>query len=677
MSRPTWLALAVAGLALAPPAMRAQDAGTVETLARVLAAEDARRFEDRLLLRALSDPDSSVRAIAAVSAGRVGDPRAIALLAPALSDPDSQVQVAAAFALGLLRDTTAGPALVRRAQDGTHVSTPLALEMITAAARIGGRDGAGLVRGVLERTLWGDRSDADPLAWRAALESWRLGAAAPVDALIPMLQDPKEDARYGAAYSLGRLRVPAAAPRLIERLGDRASAQVRAIAARALTRSYVDSARMAREPVIDLLARTTRDEDPGVRIQALRSLGTFQAAAATEKVLPALNDPVANVQIQAAETFGLLGGTAAIAELARHAGATRGTWALRRESLLSLARLDSTRFDSLAARWAASADWRDRAAAARGAARINPARLGPFLDDRDPRVAVAALGAWIEAGDAPDAALLAACRRLLRSRDAALRSLAADGLARAADPGDRAALVVAYRAAARDSFPDAAISALGALRATLDRMAEGADLAERALIPELGGAPDDQVRRWAEEHWPAAAESFGPAFPFETGRTLQDYREAARLFLVGQGPERYPTVRVELEQGGILELELFGPEAPLTVLQFLQLVDRRYFDGQRFHRVVPGFVVQAGDPRGDGWGGPGTTIRDEINRRRYVGYMVGMALSGPDTGGSQWFITLGPQPHLDGTYTVFGRVRDGMPALLRLTEGDQIRSIRR
>lgn len=106
-------------------------------------------------------------------------------------------------------------------------------------------------------------------------------------------------------------------------------------------------------------------------------------------------------------------------------------------------------------------------------------------------------------------------------------------------------------------------------------------------------------------------------------------------------------------------------------------MDRRYFDGQRFHRVVPGFVVQAGDPRGDGWGGPGTTIRDEINRRRYVGYMVGMALSGPDTGGSQWFITLGPQPHLDGTYTIFGRVRDGMPALLRLTEGDQIRSIRR
>lgn len=676
MRRP-WLTLATAALALGPHAVRAQDAGTIETLARVLQAEDARRFDDRLLLQALSDPDSSVRALAATSAGRIGDARGVPLLVPALADPDSLVQVAAAFALGLIGDSTAAPALVRRAQDGTHVSTPLALEMITAAARIGGRDGAGLVRGVLERSLWSDRPDADPLAWRAALESWRLGRAAAVDALLPMLQDPKEDARFAAAYSLGRLRVTSAAPRLIERLGDRASAQVRAAAARTLTRAYVDSARMAREPVIDLLVRTTRDEDPGVRIQALRSLGTFRAAEATAKVLPALNDPVANVQVQAAETVGLLGGTAGVAELARFAGATRGTWALRRESLLSLARLDSTRFDSLATRWAGSSDWRDRAAAARGAARIGPGRLPHFLDDPDPRVAAAALGVWLETVETPDAALLAACRKMLRSRDAALRSLAADGLARAADPADRAALVAAYRAAARDSFPDAALSALAAIRAGLERAPEGAETAERAVLADLGSAPDYQVRRWAEERWPAAADAWGPAFPFETGRTLQDYREAARQFLVGQGPERYPTVRVELEQGGVLELELLGPEAPLTVLQFLRLVDRRYFDGQRFHRVVPGFVVQAGDPRGDGWGGPGTVIRDEINRRRYIGYMVGMALSGPDTGGSQWFITLGSQPHLDGTYTIFGRVRDGIPALLRLTEGDQIRSIRR
>jgi cyclophilin family peptidyl-prolyl cis-trans isomerase len=136
-------------------------------------------------------------------------------------------------------------------------------------------------------------------------------------------------------------------------------------------------------------------------------------------------------------------------------------------------------------------------------------------------------------------------------------------------------------------------------------------------------------------------------------------------------------VKVEVDQLGTMELELFGPEAPLTVANFLTLVDRHYFDGLRFHRVVPGFAVQTGDPRGDGYGGPGGAIRDEINRRRYGSYVMGMALSGPDTGGSQWFITLAPQPHLDGGYTVFGQVSDGVPVLLRITQGDMIRSIRR
>jgi cyclophilin family peptidyl-prolyl cis-trans isomerase len=93
--------------------------------------------------------------------------------------------------------------------------------------------------------------------------------------------------------------------------------------------------------------------------------------------------------------------------------------------------------------------------------------------------------------------------------------------------------------------------------------------------------------------------------------------------------------------------------------------------------VVPGFVVQAGDPRGDGWGGPGTVLRDEINPVRYGSGIVGLALSGPDTGGSQFFITLSPQPHLDGTYPVFGRVTAGQSILPLITQGDRIRSIHR
>jgi cyclophilin family peptidyl-prolyl cis-trans isomerase len=218
---------------------------------------------------------------------------------------------------------------------------------------------------------------------------------------------------------------------------------------------------------------------------------------------------------------------------------------------------------------------------------------------------------------------------------------------------------------------------LGALLAVAHAAPEGAAAAETSILAQLSAPDDYVVRRWAEENWPAAALHWGAAYPVRTGRTLEEYRDVVRGLEVGADSARYPRVKVDVVNQGVIELELFGPEAPLTVANFLRLVDRRYFDGQRFHRVVPNFVVQSGDPRGDGWGGPGGAIRDEINPRRYGPYFVGMALSGPDTGGSQWFITLSQQPHLDGGYTIFGRVSGGVAALLRITEGDQIRSIRR
>jgi cyclophilin family peptidyl-prolyl cis-trans isomerase/HEAT repeat protein len=669
-----WLVpLVLGGLGTLPAPLAAQGDAAVELLAGVLAAEDARRFDQVLLLRALSDPDSSVRALAATSVGRIRDTRGLPLLAPLLADPDSMVQLAAVFALGLIGDSGVLPLLHRRVADGTAIAEPVALEVITAAARVGGAE---LVRAVLDRSLWGER-DRPVLLWRAARESWRLGPRAPVASLLPLLNDEKEDARYGAVYSLARLRISAAAPRFVEALNDRSSAAIRAVAARALTRSMADSANLGGAVIADLLVRATRDEDAGVRINALRSLATFRSAEAAVKILPLLRDPVLNVQVQAAEVLGLLGGLGAVPELSRLASAPRGAFAVRRESLLSLARLDTAAFALQVGRWASAADWRGRAAAARGWARADPFRLAPFLGDPDGRVVASALGTWAEIAEAGDSLFLRACRRLLASRDAAVRAIAADGVATAANPADIPSLLVAYRAAARDSFPDAAIAALGAMRKALANVSEEAPRAERATLGQIERPADYVIRRWAEEHWPAAAEHWGPAFPQDPGRTLEDYRQAARQFLIGLGQERYPRVRIEVDQVGVIELELFGPEAPLTVLHFLQLVDRRFFDGQRFHRVVPNFVAQAGDPRGDGWGGPGRTIRDELNRRRYGSYMVGMALSGPDTGGSQWFITLSPQPHLDGGYTLFGRVSDGVPALLRITEGDLIRSIRR
>jgi cyclophilin family peptidyl-prolyl cis-trans isomerase len=278
----------------------------------------------------------------------------------------------------------------------------------------------------------------------------------------------------------------------------------------------------------------------------------------------------------------------------------------------------------------------------------------------------------------PDRSLGDAARRLLAHPDAGVRSVAADVLARTADPSDLAGLTAMYTRAARDSFPDASLSALNAIAAIRRAGAPAATRVDREFLGTVPRPTNYLLRRWAETNWPEAASRWGPSYPVATGRTLQDYREVARRFLVAPDSVARPHILIETEQRGVLEIELLGPEAPLTVANFLQLLDRRFFDGNRWHRVVPNFVVQDGDPRGDGFGGPGGSIRDEINRNRY-GFkpMMGMALSGPDTGSSQWFITLAPQPHLDGTYTVFGRVVGNAAPLYRITQGDVIRTVRR
>ena len=110
----------------------------------------------------------------------------------------------------------------------------------------------------------------------------------------------------------------------------------------------------------------------------------------------------------------------------------------------------------------------------------------------------------------------------------------------------------------------------------------------------------------------------------------------------------------------------------MTAWNFAQLAKKKYFDNSSFMRVVPNFVIQGGDPRNDMNGGPGYAIPDEINLQKYTRGAVGMALSGPDTGGSQFFITHSPQPHLDGGYTAFGTVPASLDVLDRLEQCDRI-----
>jgi peptidylprolyl isomerase len=121
---------------------------------------------------------------------------------------------------------------------------------------------------------------------------------------------------------------------------------------------------------------------------------------------------------------------------------------------------------------------------------------------------------------------------------------------------------------------------------------------------------------------------------------------------------------------GNIEIQLFADSAPLTVWNFVQLAEKGFFDRLTFHRVVPNFVIQGGDPRGDSWGSPGYAIRSEFNQRHFLRGTVGMASAGKDTEGCQFFITHSEQPHLDGRYTIFGQVTSGMDVVDTIQEGD-------
>ncbi|PWU68600.1 peptidylprolyl isomerase [Gracilibacillus dipsosauri] len=135
---------------------------------------------------------------------------------------------------------------------------------------------------------------------------------------------------------------------------------------------------------------------------------------------------------------------------------------------------------------------------------------------------------------------------------------------------------------------------------------------------------------------------------------------------------------IAFENGEEIVIELFEEAAPNTVANFEKLANDHFYDGVIFHRVIPGFVAQGGDPTGTGMGGPGYTIKCETegNPHKHVAGALSMAHAGKDTGGSQFFLVHEPQPHLDGVHTVFGQVIEGMDTVLRIKQGDAMKTVR-
>ena len=138
-------------------------------------------------------------------------------------------------------------------------------------------------------------------------------------------------------------------------------------------------------------------------------------------------------------------------------------------------------------------------------------------------------------------------------------------------------------------------------------------------------------------------------------------------------PSKVFTVKLETSRGDI-ELELYAEHAPKTVNNFVFLINESFYDGVTFHRVIDKFMVQGGDPEGTGRGGPGYRFEDELvgNPLKHESKVISMANSGPNTNGSQFFITHLPTPHLDGKHTVFGKVTQGVDVVDAIRQGDVI-----
>ncbi len=623
------------------------------------------------LVRLMKDTEARVRWRAALAAGRVGLPEAIEPLSALLAgDEDPEVRQMAAFALGLIGDPAARPTLQ------AALTQPNALVQGRAAEALGqlgdGADAAVVSEMVQAHVKAGALSNLAPddLAYPQApqVEAARLGLYALVrlgdyGALASAALDAggqPVSRWWPVAFALQRLGDPKALPALVTLLGTdgryTAAFAARGLGVMKATQAGVHLTRIVRE----------RKRDPAVVIQAIRALGVIGDRRAGETLTALVADGKADTTLR-------LEALAALSSL-RPAGVVdllldvmSDPWPpMRGAAMRTLAAIDPETFLGAMSGLDPDRDWTVRAAeaAALGTLTAEQAlpRLTGMLGDPDQRVVPAVLAAMTTLKTPGVEQVLLSH---LKAKDFAVRAAAAAGLGELKVASAVPALTAALQSAQSESSYVTRASALGALakvdpqaaRPLLDEALKDLDWAVRvraaALLRELGAAPaPDPIR------------------PAPAGRSLTD---AQWKWVVK--PPFSPHAYIETERGTI-ELELAVMDAPMTVASFMDLARRGFFNGIAAHRVVPDFVVQNGDPRGDGEGGPGYTLRDEINQRPYLRGTVGMALDWKDTGGSQFFITHSPQPHLDGRYTVFGHVVRGMEVVDRIQPRDVIKRIR-
>jgi HEAT repeat protein/cyclophilin family peptidyl-prolyl cis-trans isomerase len=620
------------------------------------------------LVRLLGDAQARIRRRAALAIGRVGLVEGVAPLTKVLGDSDPEVRQMAAFALGLIGDSSARDPLIAALRDPSLLVQGSAAEALgligdrTAADAVGQLAAAIVQSGAVAQAPGpeGDAVRDTPAgAFRLAifalvrLHAYDQLAAAVLDGAQPRVR------WWPVAFALQRLEDPRALPALLALATD-PNPYTRAFAVKGLGPIKDRAAVPVLTPLVD-------GPDRAVAVEAIRSLGRIGDPAGAPPLLQLIASMKANptLRLEAVTAIGGIKGDGIIDLLLDIVGDPSPP--VRAAAIRSLAQLDAENFITVLSGLDPDPHWSVRSALASVLGTLPPEiglpRLRAMRDDPDERVIPAVL-ASLAALKAPDALDTIGAR--LKTGDAIVRAAAATALGRLKPAAGVAQLAEAYKTGLRDTTYVARGAALAALAEY------GADAATPTLTEALSDT-DWAIRVRAAallKQLDPASEAGLKIRPAPTGRPESAY-EASRLL----SPPVSTHVFIDTDRGTI-QLELAVVDAPLTVETFVTLARKGFYDGLTFHRVVPDFVIQGGDPRGDGEGGPGFTVRDELSQQPYLRGSVGIALDWEDTGGSQFFITHSPQPHLDGRYTVIGRVIAGMDVVDQIQQWDVMRRVR-
>ena len=650
--------------------------------------EYARSLGDGRLVQFLDHPDPRLRDRATLALGRFPFPdfgeEVTGPLSRALEDPDPQVRQTAAFAIGQRRDPLGGGLLapymnsvepafrMRIAEASRHLDVAELRVEVTRA--MGDDDLQVRIAAVLASAMWdteaGDAGNVDR-ALLNALEPVDPGSFGGLDRATPgdLGAEVPAELRWRVLYALARRRSEAGRGAFLQ-YSDSTLPLERLFAVKGLANIEAEPASTA------VLAEAVEDPDWRTACEAALGLGRHLDPTSLAALGGAMDNSSPHVRRCVVEALGEFPrDDESLRRLMRGMRDVSAT--VRASSVVSLARvLEGDEAADQVKRFLRDQDPVVRAGAAMAARHLDGpdalAILTDLVEDTDVRVAgtaVESLGPILAGGETGARDLLHAATA---SDDNGIRLWAVLALSEAPDTSDVPHLTHAVRTSTGDIAPEIAFNSLRVLGEI------GGEEAKSEVRAALAHA-DSHVRRVArdvlEESWGVAPSP--TAVPAGSGAD-----EAPAVPLPGRDFPlwtRNPLVEVRTSRGTML-FELFPEEAPVHVHNFLQLVQDDHYDGLFFHRVVPDFVIQGGDARGDGNGGApwnGRSIPQEFTTRRTIRGSLGMPRNeDPDSGGSQIFVTHRPTPHLDGRYTIFGEMRAGGDVLDRIEVGDRILDVR-